>query len=113
MALKIRLRQFGRNNRAFYRMVVTDVRAPRDGRYVESVGWYDPMQEAEKSMHVDAERVVHWLGLGAELSESAQSIIAKAAPNVIRDLTAKAVARRAAARVKRKARKESREKQTA
>ncbi len=44
MALKIRLRQQGRNNRPFYRLVVTDVRSPRDGKYVEMLGWYNPFE---------------------------------------------------------------------
>ena len=44
MALKIRLRQQGRKNRPFYRMVVTDVRAPRDGKYCEALGWYNPFE---------------------------------------------------------------------
>ena len=47
MALKIRLRQQGRNNRPFYRLVVTDARSPRDGKYVEALGWYNPF-EAER-----------------------------------------------------------------
>ena len=44
MALKIRLRQQGRAKRAFYRLVVTDSRAPRDGKYLEAVGWYNPVE---------------------------------------------------------------------
>ena len=51
MALKIRLRQHGRSKRPFYRVIVTDSRNPRDGRYVECVGWYNPLEaEAEKNL---------------------------------------------------------------
>ena len=45
MALKIRLRQQGRKNRPFYRLVLTDSRTPRDGKYVEALGWYNPIEK--------------------------------------------------------------------
>ncbi len=70
MALKIRLRQQGRNNRQVYRVVVSDVRSPRDGKYVESLGWYNPFEsELDKSVSVKADRIQHWLDTGALLSE--------------------------------------------
>ncbi|MCB1135948.1 MAG: 30S ribosomal protein S16, partial [Chlamydiia bacterium] len=47
MALKIRLKQLGRRNRPFYRLIVTDVRSPRDGKSIEIIGWYDPMEKAD------------------------------------------------------------------
>jgi small subunit ribosomal protein S16 len=104
MALKIRLRPQGRNNRAFYRVVVTDSRSPSDGKYVEALGWYDPMaNEAEKSISLDTERVRHWLGLGAELTERTESLVRKAAPEVIREATQREVAKREKARLKRRA----------
>jgi small subunit ribosomal protein S16 len=57
MALKIRLRQQGRNNRPFYRLVVADVRSPRDGKYLEALGWYNPFEaEADRSFSANAER---------------------------------------------------------
>ena len=108
MALKIRLRQQGRNNRPFYRFVLTDVRAPRDGKYLEALGWYNPFEaELDKSISLDAERVKYWLGLGAQLSESAQSLVAKIAPTVVSSCKAKEVAQRAKSAAKRKARKKA------
>lgn len=108
MALKIRLRQQGRNNRAFYRLVVTDARSPRDGKYVEALGWYDPVtSDEEKLMSVKPDRVQHWLDQGAELSECAVSLLAKAAPAVLRQVTEKRVAHRAKMAAKRKARKKA------
>lgn len=104
MALKIRLRPQGRNNRAFYRVVVTDSRSPSDGKYVESLGWYDPMaNEEDKALLIDAERVRHWLGLGAQLTERTEALVRRAAPEVIREMTQREVAKREKARVKRRA----------
>jgi small subunit ribosomal protein S16 len=105
VALKIRLRQQGQINRPFYRIVVTDGRAPRDGKYLEAVGWYNPFEsETEKGIHVDGARVQHWLGLGAQLTESAESLVLKVAPNVVRWLTDKRLAQTAKIREKSKAR---------
>ena len=62
MGLKIRLRQQGRNNRPFYRLVVADCRSPRDGKYVEALGWYNPFeQELDKSVSIKPERIQYWL----------------------------------------------------
>lgn len=103
MGLKIRLRQQGRNNRPFYRIVVTDCRAPRDGKYLEVVGWYNPFEtELDKSLNVDAARIQHWLDLGAQLSDSAESLVAKAAPSVISWLAEKQLAARAKVTAKRR-----------
>ena len=74
MALKIRLRQQGRTNRPFYRIVVADARTRRDGKYVESLGWYNPFEADEsKNFALDADRVQYWLNTGAELSEGERS----------------------------------------
>lgn len=108
MALKIRLRQQGRNNRPFYRLVLTDVRSPRDGKYIEMLGWYNPFEaEIDKGIFVDAERVQHWLNNGAQLSERAESLVTKVAPAIIRAHSVKALEHRAKAAVKRKARKKA------
>src|SRR4051794_3526380 len=108
MALKIRLRQQGRNNRAFYRMVVTDCHAPRDGKYVESVGWYNPVEASlEKSLSLNEERIQHWLDQGAQLSERAEALVARAAPSLIQKMTEKELALRAKNAAKRKARKKA------
>lgn len=108
MALKIRLRQQGRNNRPFYRLVLTDVRAPRDGKYLEALGWYNPFEsELDKGLSLDAQRIQHWLDLGAEISDRAQSLVAKVAPDVIRAQTAKVLAHKAKMTSKKKARKKA------
>lgn len=108
MALKIRLRQQGRTNRAFYRVVVTDVRAPRDGKYLEALGWYDPLQsEVEKSLSIKADRIQFWLDRGAQFTEGTQSLIAKISPDLIRKQTEKELAHRAKEATKRKARKKA------
>lgn len=89
MALVIRLRQQGRTNRQFFRLVAIDSKTSRDGKYVEKLGWYDPQAEAGKNLVIDAEKVKHWLDLGAQLSERAESLLAKAAPEVLNILKAK------------------------
>jgi small subunit ribosomal protein S16 len=108
MALKIRLRQQGRNNRPFYRLVLTDVRARRDGKYVEALGWYNPFEEEQdKSLSLKTDRIQHWLGLGAELSERAEILVSKVSPALIKAKTQKEVEQRAKANAKKKARKEA------
>lgn len=108
MALKIRLRQQGRNNRPFYRLVVADGRSPRDGKYVEAIGWYNPFAStADQEFSLNAERAQHWLSQGAVLTDSAQALIMKSAPSIVRGLTEKKVALRAKSATKRKARKKT------
>ncbi len=111
--LKIRLRQQGRKNRQTYRLVVTDIRNPRDGKYLEMLGWYNPFSATQDCM-VDGERINYWMGLGAELSESAETLIARAAPDLIKAIRAKAqvkqlkkVQKRRVLKQKAKAKKES------
>jgi len=105
MALKIRLRKQGRNNRPFYRLVVADSRSPRDGKYVEMLGWYNPFEaELDKCLQVKQDRIQYWLDNGAQVSENAASLIVKVAPQVIRQNTQKMVAHRAKKAAKRKAR---------
>ena len=106
MALKIRLRQQGRTNHTVYRLVVTDSRSPRDGKYVEAIGWYNPIEtEDDKKLAVKTDRVQHWLGLGAQMTHSAKNLIAKTAPDLIRQETEKKLAHKSKAAAKRKSRK--------
>lgn len=77
MAVVIRLRREGNKNRPFYRIVVTDSRARRDGSYLEQVGTYDPKQEGE-NFKMDLGRVTDWMGKGAKPSETVASMIKKA-----------------------------------
>lgn len=107
MALKIRLRQQGRTNRPFYRLVVADVRSPRDGRFVEIVGWYNPFEpEGERHLAVDQERIQHWLDQGAEITPKAEALVERAAPEIVKGYRLREVERREKARQKRQARKE-------
>ena len=67
MAVRIRLSRGGSKKRPFYRIVAADSRAPRDGRFIEKLGTYNPLlpQEHEQRLVVNAERVKYWLGIGA------------------------------------------------
>lgn len=68
MALKIRLARGGSKKRPFYRVVVADSRAPRDGRYIEKIGTYDPRlpKDSESRVQIDAEKAAEWLKKGAK-----------------------------------------------
>ena len=88
MALKIRLRQQGRTNRQTYRLVVTDIRNPRDGKYLEMIGWYNPFNATNDSV-VNIERINYWVGQGAELTPSAEALIARIAPDTMKEIRAK------------------------
>ena len=108
MALKIRLRQQGRNNRPFYRLVVADSRSPRDGKYVEAIGWYNPFEaELDKNTYVKPDRIQHWLGLGAQMTDKVEALIAKVAPSIVRQQTETTLAKRAKVKEKRKARQKA------
>ncbi len=105
MVLKIRLRQQGRTNRLTYRLVVTDSRTPRDGKYVENIGHYDPHVEGNEDSAVNEERLQHWVDLGAELSEKAEAIVARKAPGVMKSIRERALAKVKKRSEKRKAKK--------
>ncbi|MBR4933663.1 MAG: 30S ribosomal protein S16 [Clostridia bacterium] len=76
MAVKIRLRRMGSKKAPFYRVVVADSRYPRDGRFIEEVGYYDPMTEPA-TIKLDTEKVEKWLANGAQPTETVKSIINK------------------------------------
>lgn len=108
MALKIRLRQQGRTNRAFYRLVVTDSRSPRDGKYVEALGWYNPIEESdEKKLEFKTDRIQHWLSVGAQLTENVENLMRKTAPEIVQGQVEKERAQRAKVATKRKAKKKA------
>ena len=76
MAVRIRMTRMGAKKRPFYRLVAADSEAPRDGRFLEILGYYDPMKEpAEVKIH--KEKVDYWLEKGARLSESAKALLKK------------------------------------
>ena len=70
----IRMRRAGSKNRPFYRVVVTESASARDGRFIEVLGHYDPRKKPEK-LEVDRERLAHWLGTGAQPSDTLRTLI--------------------------------------
>jgi small subunit ribosomal protein S16 len=94
MALMIRLRQQGASGRQTFRLVVTDRRNPRDGKYLEMLGWYNPLAEGEKSMEIDVPRVLHWMEQGAIISDRARSLVKKTSPEFAQQMAEKSGARR-------------------
>jgi small subunit ribosomal protein S16 len=72
--VKIRLKRMGTTKRPFYRLVVADSRSPRDGRFIESLGHYDPLPRPA-AVSIDAERVREWLRRGARPSDSARDLL--------------------------------------
>jgi len=75
--VRIRLRRTGCNNNATYRVVAADQRSPRDGKFLEILGWYTPKQDGE-NFKVDLERIAYWQSKGAQLSETVASMVRKA-----------------------------------
>jgi small subunit ribosomal protein S16 len=76
VSVKIRLQRKGTTNVAFFRIVVADSRAPRDGRFVDQLGYYDPRKNPA-DIKVDAARVIDWLGKGAQPSETVKSLLSR------------------------------------
>ena len=76
MATVVRLTRMGRKKKPFYRIVVTDSRKRRDGGWIESIGYYNPLTEPE-TIKVDEERLDYWIGVGAKLSDRVKRITGK------------------------------------
>lgn len=94
MALKIRLRQQGKRNRPFFRLVLTQSRNPRDGKYLEALGWYNPFEKTdEKGLSIHGDRVKHWLDQGAIISDCAATLLKKSCPQVLAEYKQKKMAR--------------------
>jgi small subunit ribosomal protein S16 len=74
--VKLRLQRFGTKKKPFYRVVAADARKPRDGRYLEIVGLYDPTKEPT-FVTIDAEKALKWLRLGAQPTETVKSLFSK------------------------------------
>ena len=74
MAVKIRLRRMGAKKRPFYRLVVADARSPRDGRFIEAVGTYDPLA-TPAVVKINAERVKEWMSQGARPTDTARQLL--------------------------------------
>jgi small subunit ribosomal protein S16 len=76
MATRIGLRRMGAKKRPYYRVVVADQRAPRDGRFIENIGKYHPLEDPSL-IEIDEERALHWLRTGAQPSEQVQNLMTK------------------------------------
>jgi small subunit ribosomal protein S16 len=74
--VKVRLARAGSKKRPFYHIVVTDKENPRDGRFIESLGYYDPSRPITEAK-VDRDRLAHWVGLGAQVSERVSKVVAE------------------------------------
>lgn len=76
MSVKIRLKRMGMKKKPFYRVVVADVRSPRDGRFIEEIGYYDPMKNPAE-IKVEGERAKYWLGVGAQPTDAVRILLKK------------------------------------
>jgi small subunit ribosomal protein S16 len=76
MAVKIRLRRMGSNRQPFFRVVVTDMRRPNEGRFLEALGWYDPKKKGT-NYELKLDRIEFWKGRGAILSDTVRSLVNK------------------------------------
>jgi len=74
--VKIRLRRMGAHKKPFYRVVVADSRAPRDGKFIEEIGYYDPMKEP-KVIEINAELAKKWLENGAQPTDTVKALFKK------------------------------------
>ena len=76
MSVKIRLKRMGMKKKPFYRVVVADVRSPRDGRFIEEIGYYDPMTKPAE-IKVNNDRAQYWLGVGAQPTDTVRILLKK------------------------------------
>ena len=74
MAVKLRLKRIGAKQKPFYRVVAADSRSPRDGRFIETVGTYDPIKK-ENNINLDEEKVISWLNNGAQPTDTVKSLL--------------------------------------
>ena len=77
MSASIRLKRFGTKKRPYYRIIVIDSKAPRDGKTIEEVGYYHPIEAEDKQIVFDADKVRAWVDKGAKVSDTVRSILNK------------------------------------
>jgi len=77
MATRIRLRRMGAKKQPFYRVVVADSRYPRDGRFIEEIGYYNPLTNPAE-IKIDEEKALKWMATGAEPSDTVRSLLKRA-----------------------------------
>lgn len=76
--VRIRMKRMGRTHRPFFRINAVDQRSPRDGRIIEELGWYDPMQpDVTKAISLKEDRIKHWISVGAQPSQTVGDMLAK------------------------------------
>jgi small subunit ribosomal protein S16 len=78
MAVRIRLRRTGAKHQPCYRLVVADSRSPRDGRFIETIGYYNPRRHdtaGDSELFIDPDRALYWLDQGAQASDTAESLL--------------------------------------
>lgn len=75
--VRIRLTRLGAKKKPFYRMIATDQRSPRDGRFIEQLGWYDPLKNPHQ-VKLNLERIDYWISMGAQPTDTAGRLIEKA-----------------------------------
>ena len=79
MSARIRLKRFGAKKRPYYRIVVMDSRSPRDGKAIEELGYYHPIETEEKQVQLDVDKTKSWLAKGATVSDTVHKILNKKA----------------------------------
>ena len=77
MAVKIRLKRIGAKKTPFYRIVVADSRYPRNGRFIEEIGYYDPMTEPAATIKIDADKAKQWIKNGAQPTDTVRTLLKK------------------------------------
>ena len=77
MSATMRLKKFGTKKRPYYRIVVMDIRAPRDGKTIEELGYYHPIETEEKQISFDQDKVKAWLDKGIKVSDTVRGILNK------------------------------------
>ncbi len=78
MAVRLRLKRFGRRHLPFFRINAVDSRRPRDGRVLEELGWYDPLAKtADQQISLKRERIEYWLDKGAQPSDTVRNLLTK------------------------------------
>ena len=115
MAVKMRLRREGKKKQPFYRVVVADVRSPRDGRFIEDIGYYQPTHQPS-TVEINHERALHWLRHGVQPSDAVRKLLRIAGVweefrpgDTGKDRSVKHQARATAAQAKEDARREAEE----
>lgn len=87
MAVRLRLKRMGRRHRPFYRITAVDQRKKRDGRVIEELGYYDPVNaDQSKQVKLASERIAYWLSVGAQPSDTVRNLIKRAAADQTKEV---------------------------